>query len=282
MSATAESEEASDEVSEFTSIFRYFLLTFAGIALFVGAFVIFNTFSITVAQRTREFATLRTIGASRRQVLGSVILESLVIGLLASLDRARPRRADRGGDRGTVRRASGSSSRPRTGSSRSARSIVALIVGVGVTLVGRALPGDPRDARAADRRRARGRDAARSPASPRSCHGSRGSSWSARSVILGRAMFVGRAGHRRPAALDRRWRASALPRAWRCSRRISCARSLPSAVRSDAGPRSPSPFSCGRSGSFRTGSCDTGHGARERLSSRVGGLRRRHAAQPAS
>ena len=85
VSATAEAEEQTDEVSQFTSIFRYFLLAFAGVALFVGAFVIFNTFSITVAQRTREFATLRTIGASRRQVLGSVILESLVIGLLASL-----------------------------------------------------------------------------------------------------------------------------------------------------------------------------------------------------
>ncbi len=85
VSATAEAEQAVDEVNEFTAIFRYFLLTFAGIALFVGAFVIFNTFSITVAQRTREFATLRTIGASRRQVLGAVVLESLVIGLLASL-----------------------------------------------------------------------------------------------------------------------------------------------------------------------------------------------------
>ena len=85
VSATAEAEEAVDEVGEFTAFFRYFLLTFAGIALFVGAFVIFNTFSITVAQRTREFATLRTIGASRRQILGSVILESLVIGFLASL-----------------------------------------------------------------------------------------------------------------------------------------------------------------------------------------------------
>ena len=85
VSATAEADEQADEVSEFTSIFRYFLLAFGAIALFVGAFVIFNTFSITVAQRTREFATLRTLGASRRQVLGSVILESLVIGLLASL-----------------------------------------------------------------------------------------------------------------------------------------------------------------------------------------------------
>ncbi len=85
VSASAEAQEAVDEVDEFTAIFRYFLLTFAGIALFVGAFVIFNTFSITVAQRTREFATLRTIGASRRQILGSVILESLIIGFLASL-----------------------------------------------------------------------------------------------------------------------------------------------------------------------------------------------------
>ena len=85
VSASAEAQEQSDEITQFTKIFRYFLLAFAAIALFVGAFVIFNTFSITVAQRTREFATLRTIGASRRQVLWSVILESLVIGLLASL-----------------------------------------------------------------------------------------------------------------------------------------------------------------------------------------------------
>jgi putative ABC transport system permease protein len=83
--AEAEAEEDKDEISEFTSFIRYFLLAFAGIALFVGAFVIFNTLSITVAQRTREFATLRTIGASRRQLLGSVVLEALVIGVLASV-----------------------------------------------------------------------------------------------------------------------------------------------------------------------------------------------------
>ena len=64
---------------------RDILLAFAGIALFVGSFVIFNTLSVTVAQRTREFATLRTLGASRRQVLVSVLLEALVIGALASL-----------------------------------------------------------------------------------------------------------------------------------------------------------------------------------------------------
>ena len=80
-------EQASEdaESAEFTSFIRYFLLAFAGIALFVGAFVIFNTLSITVAQRMREFATLRTIGASRRQILGSVVAEALVIGLLASI-----------------------------------------------------------------------------------------------------------------------------------------------------------------------------------------------------
>jgi putative ABC transport system permease protein len=83
-SGAEQASEDSDDVAMFTTIIRYFLLTFAGIALFVGAFVIFNTLSITVAQRTREFATLRTVGASRRQVLGSVILEALVIGLLAS------------------------------------------------------------------------------------------------------------------------------------------------------------------------------------------------------
>ena len=64
---------------------RYFLLGFGAIALLVGAFVIFNTLSITVAQRTREFATLRTLGASRKQVLRSVVIEGFVIGLLASV-----------------------------------------------------------------------------------------------------------------------------------------------------------------------------------------------------
>ncbi|HWL33015.1 MAG TPA: ABC transporter permease, partial [Gaiellaceae bacterium] len=80
-----EADEQSSEIATFTTIIRYFLLSFAGIALFVGAFVIFNTLSITVAQRMREFATLRTLGASRRQVLRSVILEALVIGLGASI-----------------------------------------------------------------------------------------------------------------------------------------------------------------------------------------------------
>jgi putative ABC transport system permease protein len=67
------------------SFLQDFLLAFGGIALFVGAFVIANSLSITVAQRTRELATLRTLGASRRQVLRSVLLESLMLGVIASL-----------------------------------------------------------------------------------------------------------------------------------------------------------------------------------------------------
>ena len=78
-------QETTQHVEEGMAIVRYVLLAFGGIALFVGSFVIFNTLSVTVAQRTRELATLRTLGASRRQVLGSVVLEALVIGVLASL-----------------------------------------------------------------------------------------------------------------------------------------------------------------------------------------------------
>ena len=69
----------------FISFLRYALLAFAGIALFVGAFVIANTLSITIAQRMREFATLRTLGASRRQVLWAVVVEAFVIGILGSV-----------------------------------------------------------------------------------------------------------------------------------------------------------------------------------------------------
>ena len=58
---------------------------FGGVAILVGAFTIFNTLSITVAQRTRELGLLRMVGAERRQVLGSVLAEALLIGAGASL-----------------------------------------------------------------------------------------------------------------------------------------------------------------------------------------------------
>ena len=73
------------DTKEATRFIQYFLLAFAAIALLVGSFVIFNTLSMTVAQRVRELATLRTLGASRRQVRRSVLLEGLITGLLASI-----------------------------------------------------------------------------------------------------------------------------------------------------------------------------------------------------
>jgi putative ABC transport system permease protein len=77
--------QATKDTSGFLNIFQDFLLAFGGIALFVGSFVIANTLSITIAQRTRELATLRTLGATRRQVLSSVLVEAFVIGSIASV-----------------------------------------------------------------------------------------------------------------------------------------------------------------------------------------------------
>ena len=68
----------------FIDIIKIVLLAFGGVAIFVGAFTIFNALSITVKQRTRELGLLRMVGASRRQVLGGVMLEALAIGVLAS------------------------------------------------------------------------------------------------------------------------------------------------------------------------------------------------------
>ena len=81
VSITAESQQS---VHQMLSIVGNFLLAFGFIALFVGAFVIFNTFGIVVAQRQRELALLRAVGASRRQVLAAVLGESLIVGLVAS------------------------------------------------------------------------------------------------------------------------------------------------------------------------------------------------------
>jgi putative ABC transport system permease protein len=78
------SEMEDDIQADFLGFFETFLLVFAGIALVVATFSIYNTFSILVAQRTRESALLRALGASRGQVLRSVAVEALVVGLVAS------------------------------------------------------------------------------------------------------------------------------------------------------------------------------------------------------
>ena len=83
--ASEQAKEDASDTNEFITFLRGFLLAFAGIALFVGSFVIANSLSITIAQRTREFATIRTLGGSRRQVLASIVIEALVVGALASV-----------------------------------------------------------------------------------------------------------------------------------------------------------------------------------------------------
>lgn len=77
--------ESQDDFDEIVTGFGTFLQVFAYIALFVGSFIIYNTFQIIVAQRLREMALLRAIGASRRQVLTSILLEALAVGVIASL-----------------------------------------------------------------------------------------------------------------------------------------------------------------------------------------------------
>jgi putative ABC transport system permease protein len=78
-------EQTASDIKQGLDFFNKILLGFAAVALFVGIFLILNTFSIIVAQRTRELALMRAIGASRRQMIGSVLIEATVIGLVASV-----------------------------------------------------------------------------------------------------------------------------------------------------------------------------------------------------
>jgi putative ABC transport system permease protein len=82
--ATAASDQ-QDQVNEGLGFLRTGLLVFGFVALFVGAFIIFNTFNIVVTQRSRELALFRALGASRRQVMTSVLVEAALVGLIASI-----------------------------------------------------------------------------------------------------------------------------------------------------------------------------------------------------
>ena len=84
VTAEAVNKEQSNAINKALGFFNIFLLIFAGVALFVGLFIILNTFTMLVAQRTRELALLRAIGASRRQVMAAVLGEALVVGVIAS------------------------------------------------------------------------------------------------------------------------------------------------------------------------------------------------------
>jgi putative ABC transport system permease protein len=80
-----EAAKQSKDIRDNLGFLKTALFAFAGISLFVGAFLIFNTFSITVAQRMREFALLRTLGASRRQIWRAVITKGLTLGFVGGL-----------------------------------------------------------------------------------------------------------------------------------------------------------------------------------------------------
>ncbi len=77
-------DKLTSMITDSLSFVNYFLWAFAGIALVVGTFIITNTFSMIVAQRTREFALLRALGTSRRQITRSVIVEAIIVGLIGS------------------------------------------------------------------------------------------------------------------------------------------------------------------------------------------------------
>ena len=136
-------QAAADATAETAASINTFLtpvlLAFAGVSVFVGAFIIFNAFSITVAQRRREFAMLRALGAGRSQVLRSVVAEALTLGVLAST-------AGIGAGLGVARginllfKAMGADI-PTAGIALEPRTIViAAVVGVGVTLLSALVP----------------------------------------------------------------------------------------------------------------------------------------------
>jgi putative ABC transport system permease protein len=78
-------DDQSKDIKDGLQVFNIILLIFGFVALFVGIFLIFNTFSMLIAQRTRELALMRALGASRGQVTVSVLIEAVVIGLFSSL-----------------------------------------------------------------------------------------------------------------------------------------------------------------------------------------------------
>ena len=132
-------KEQQDQFQKALSIFSKFFLIFAVVALVVGAYIILNTFAITVAQRTRENGLLRALGASRRQVLASVLIEALAVGVIAALIGLAAGVAVAAGLEALL--AAFGLNLPGGSLVLNARTVVAsLLIGVGVTLVAAVSP----------------------------------------------------------------------------------------------------------------------------------------------
>src|SRR6185437_8771439 len=82
--AEEQAKSSAEELGGFLDVIKYVMLGFAGIAVLVGVFLIVNTFSMLIAQRTRELGLLRALGADRRQVRQSVLTEAVLLGLVGS------------------------------------------------------------------------------------------------------------------------------------------------------------------------------------------------------
>lgn len=82
--ADEQAKSSAEQLGGFLDVIKYVMLGFAGIAVLVGVFLIVNTFSMLIAQRTRELGLLRALGADRRQVRRSVLTEALLLGVVSS------------------------------------------------------------------------------------------------------------------------------------------------------------------------------------------------------
>ena len=134
LTGAAAIKEQQDQFQKSLSIFSKFFLIFAIVALVVGAYIILNTFAITVAQRTRENGLLRALGASRRQVLASVLIEALAVGVIAALLGLAAGVAVAAGLKALL--SAFGVSLPGGSLVLNARTVVAsLVIGIGVTLI---------------------------------------------------------------------------------------------------------------------------------------------------
>ena len=132
-------QRETDEIGSDLGFLKVALLVFAGISLVVGGFQIFNTFSITVAQRIREFGLLRTLGASRGQILSAVLIEALLVGLVGAVLGLFAGLGFAAGINALFE--SAGIDLPNTGLVFATRTVVvALLLGVGVTMIAALTP----------------------------------------------------------------------------------------------------------------------------------------------